>query len=62
MVLRGAELIQYEFPSFMADVQSARGGILWAMVAVKRIAERDIFDSATQWANRVGKGLEELCM
>ena len=61
VVLRGAELIQYEFPNFMSNYESARRATSWAKVALERIAKRDIFDSATQWANRVGKGLEELC-
>ena len=62
VVLRGADLIQYEFPWFMStDASSARDAIFWAKVALERIAKRDIFDAATQWANRVAVGLEELC-
>jgi len=61
VVLRGAPQIQYQWPNYMQDYDTAKRAIFWAMVALKRIAKRDIFDSATQWATRVGKGLEELC-
>jgi len=61
VVLRGAPQIQYQWPSYMQDYDTAKRAIFWAMVALKRIAKRDIFDSATQWANRVAVGLEELC-
>jgi hypothetical protein len=62
VVLRGVDLIEYEWPLFMHDYCTARKAIFWAMIALQRIAKRDIFDSATQWATRVGKELEELCM
>lgn len=62
VVLRGVPLIQYDWPIFMKDYDIARRAIFWAKIAVERIAKRDIFDSATQWATRVGKELEELCM
>lgn len=61
VVLRGAPYIQYKWPEFMKDYDSAECAVFWAMVAVKRVAHRDMNDRITQWATIVGKGLEELC-
>lgn len=61
VVLRGHEKISYEWPNFMQDYDTARRAVFWAMVALQRIAKRDIFDSATQWATRVSKELENAC-
>ena len=59
VVLRGMEPIRYEWPLFMQHGSLARRAIFWAMVAVKRIAYRDMSDSITQWANKVAKELEQ---
>jgi hypothetical protein len=58
VVLRGVQLIEYDWPKFMSEYNTAKKSIYWAKVAVERIAKRDIFDSATQWATRVAEGLE----
>jgi hypothetical protein len=59
VVLRGAPHIDYAWPKFMEENDTAKRAMFWAMVAVKRIAFRDMSDSITQWANRVAKELEQ---
>jgi hypothetical protein len=62
VVLRGVPLIRYSWPNFMLnDYWEVRRAIFWAMVAVKRIAYRDISDRVTQWSTIIGKKLEVLC-
>jgi hypothetical protein len=57
-VLRGATHIEYDWPQFML-CEEARSAVFWAMIALKRIAFRDITDSATQWSTMVAKELEQ---
>ena len=61
VVLRGMEPIEYAWPLFMKHPSLACRAIFWAMVAIKRIAYRDMSDGITQWAKQVAKELEELC-
>jgi len=60
-VLRGMPPIEFTWPEFMTRYDSAMRGVFWAMVAIKRIAYRDISTNITKWANRLGKELEEIC-
>ena len=60
-VLRGAPYIWYKMPKFMCSLATAKEAVFWAMVAIQRIAGRDINDRVTQWATIIGKELEELC-
>jgi hypothetical protein len=61
VVLRGVPLHNYQWPKFMEYQDTARRAVFWAVVALKRIMHRDITDSATQWATRVSKELEDAC-
>jgi hypothetical protein len=61
VVLRGIPFIQYEWPRFIQDYDSARRAIFWAMVALKRIALRNNTSNAGKWAEQMAKELES-CM
>ncbi len=62
VVLRGVPLLCYTWPRFMIhDYVEARDAVLWAKVAIERIAIRDINARITPWATLVAKELEELC-
>jgi hypothetical protein len=61
VVLRGASYMQYTWPKFMNDYQTAQSAVFWAKVAVERIAKRDINDRITQWATHVALELEGIC-
>jgi hypothetical protein len=58
VVLRGISCVEYEWPKFMQDYDTARRAVFWAMVALKRIALRNNTSNAGQWAERMAKELE----
>ena len=61
VVLRGVEPVQFAWPEFMRDFDSAKRAVFWAMVAIKRLIYRDISDAVTLWAVQVDKELVRIC-
>jgi hypothetical protein len=58
VVLRGIPRIDYAWPKFMGEYNSARRALFWAMVSVKRIGYHNWDAKATEWSKRVGGELE----
>jgi hypothetical protein len=52
-VLRGIPRIEYDWPNFMWNYESARRAVFWVMVSLKRIALRNNTSQAGKWAERV---------
>jgi hypothetical protein len=50
VVLRGAPYVEYAWPKFMEDYDTAMRAVFWGMVALKRIALRNSTSSAGKWA------------
>jgi hypothetical protein len=61
VVLRGMPRIEYAWPEFMLQYETARRATFWCMVALKRIALRNNICNAGEWAENIGRELEE-CM
>jgi hypothetical protein len=61
VVLRGLERVEYNWPNFMQDYDTARQAVFWTMVALKRISLRNNTYNAGRWAEHMAKELEK-CM
>jgi hypothetical protein len=60
-VLRGAPHIEYAWPRFMEDYETAQRAVFWSMVALKRIALRNRKCNAGMWAVQISQEFE-LCI
>jgi hypothetical protein len=60
-VLRGIPLKEYTWPKFMYNNETARRAVFWAMIAIKRIAFRNMTPRITTWAKLVAEELDKLC-
>lgn len=62
VVLRGCPLVQFKWPKFMLEEDSARRAVFWCMIALKRIALRSKDgDKPGHWARHIAEELEK-CM
>jgi hypothetical protein len=61
VVLRGNPYIEYAWPKFMEDYDTARRAVFWSMVALKRIALRNSKCNAGKWAVQLSQEFE-LCI
>jgi hypothetical protein len=61
VVLRGNPYIEYAWPKFMEDYDTARRAVFWSTVALKRIALRNRKCNAGRWAIQMSEELE-LCV
>jgi len=57
VVLRGVPRIEYDFPKFMQEYDTARRAVFWTIIALKRIALRNNTSNAGKWAERMGQEL-----
>jgi len=59
VVFRGMPRVEFMWPSFMLDIDSAKRAVFWCMVALKRIALRNNSCNAGLWAQTIGEELKQ---
>jgi hypothetical protein len=58
-VLRGMPQIEFDFPLFMQDYDSARRAVFWCIVALRRITLRNSTSSAGKWTSYLAEELKK---